>query len=141
MAPPVEPATADTLDTGVEVTRHEEQLRVGVARSAYGRVRLRKRIVTEIRTIEVEVRSEVLDIDWLPAEDSERRAVYGAGAQASDPDPLEFVLSGEEPVLTLATVAKERVTATRVIVAGSCNIEGQVRSEQVSVEAGTPPPQ
>jgi stress response protein YsnF len=117
----------DPTDAAVEV-RHEEELHIGVARVPYRIVRVHRRVITEIRRLEIEVRSEVLDIEWQPA-----GPTIPTGA-APNPERLEFVLHGEEPEIRLVTVPRERITVTRVEVAGTTDVHAEVRSERITAE-------
>ncbi len=137
MVAPAEPVARPHQPVApIEVTLHEEELRVGVVRAPYRRVRFRKRVVTEVRTVEVEVRSEVLDIDWIDADGipSDSDTANHVGEAAAGQDRLQFVLWGEEPVVTLTRVPKEMVTATRFSVAGTCDINEELRTERVDVQ-------
>ena len=86
-----------------EVVLHEERVRVDVAREAVRAV-VRRRIVSETRTLEVTVRREVLEVEQLPAE-GPALPVAQERRQA-----LSLVLSEEVPVVTLQVQPYERVT-------------------------------
>ncbi len=87
----------------VEVVLHEERVHVDVVREAVRAV-VRRRIVTEVRTIEVTVRREVLEVEHLPAEGP-------AMPVAREPrQALSLVLSEEVPVVALQVQPYERVT-------------------------------
>ena len=97
MTPEDRPASA------AEVVLHEERVHVDVVREAVRAV-VRRRIVTEVRTIEVTVRREVLEVEHLPAEPSTLPV-------AQEPrQALSLVLSEEVPVVTLQVQPYERVT-------------------------------
>jgi hypothetical protein len=86
-----------------EVVLHEERVHVDVVREAVRAV-VRRRIVTEVRTVEVTVRREVLEIEHLPAEGP-------ALPVAHEPrQALSLVLSEEVPVVTLQVQPYERVS-------------------------------
>jgi hypothetical protein len=86
-----------------EVVLHRERVHVDVAREAVRAV-VRRRIVTEVRTVEVTVRREVLEVEHLPAEASTLPV-------AQEPrQALSLVLSEEVPVVTLQVQPYERVT-------------------------------
>jgi stress response protein YsnF len=123
-------------DGPLEVTRHEERVTVGVTRTPHRVVRVRRRIVTEVRLIEVELRSEVLDIDWHEADPSDPSQADDSGVE---PQRLEFVLHAEEPEVRLVTVARERIILNRVTVPGTEEVEAAVRSERISVDPGRRP--
>ena len=86
-----------------EVVLHEERVHVDVVREAVRAV-VRRRIVTEVRTIEVTVRREVLEVEHLPAEGP---ALPGSREPRQ---ALSLVLSEEVPVVTLEVQPYERVT-------------------------------
>ena len=95
---PDEGSTADA-----EVVLHEERVHVDVVREAVRAV-VRRRIVSEVRTIEVTVRREVLEVEELPAEGP---ALPVAGARRTE---LSLVLSEEVPVVSMQVQPYERVT-------------------------------
>lgn len=86
-----------------EVVLHQERVHVDVVREAVRAV-VRRRIVSEVRTIEVTVRREVLEVEHLPA-DGPALPVAGEPRQA-----LTMVLSEEVPVVQLQVQPYERVT-------------------------------
>ena len=95
--------TSSEGSVDAEVVLHEERVRVDVAREAVRAV-VRRRIVTEVRTVEVTVRREVLEVEHLPAE-GPALPVSHEPRQA-----LSLVLSEEVPVVTLQVQPYERVT-------------------------------
>ena len=86
-----------------EVVLHEERVHVDVVREAVRAV-VRKRIVTEVRTVEVTVRREVLEVEHVP-DDGPALPVSAEPREA-----LSLVLSEEVPVVTLQVQPYERVT-------------------------------
>jgi len=96
--------TSDAVTAAnAEVVLHEERVHVDVVREAVRTV-VRRRIVTEVRTLEVTVRREVIEVETLPAEGP-------ALPVASEPrQALSLVLSEEVPVVTLEVQPYERVT-------------------------------
>jgi hypothetical protein len=93
----------DGAAADAEVVLHEERVHVDVVREAVRAV-VRRRIVTEVRTVEVTVRREVLEIEHLPAEGP-------ALPVAREPrQAVSLVLSEEVPVVTLQVQPYERVT-------------------------------
>jgi stress response protein YsnF len=127
---PVDPGAESHPAEPVEMTRHEEQLHVGVTRFPYRTVRVRRRIITEVRRIEVEVRTEVLDIDWVDVDPS------APPDDMAGPERLELILHGEEPEVRLVTIAKERIILHRDNVPGTAEVRAAVRSERIAVEPG-----
>ena len=106
-----------------EVVLHQEQLRAGTLRVPSEKVLVRRRIVSEVRQIEVTVRREELEVHRLPLDGHEELSAGGP------PEPLVILLSEEVPVVQLHTRPYERVTV-RV---GTIT-EQQVITERVSRE-------
>ena len=111
----------DGTAADAEVVLHEERVHVDVVREAVRAV-VRRRIVTEVRTIEVTVRREVLEVEHLPAEGP-------ALPVATEPrQALSLVLSEEVPVVSLEVQPYERVTLDVHVVA---------ETERVTTTSGT----
>ena len=83
------------------VVLHQEQVQVGVEHVPVRAV-VRRRVVTEVRTVEVVVQREVLEIERVPL-------AAGAPALAPHPGPLVVELAEQVPVVTLETRPYERV--------------------------------
>lgn len=58
----------DPRDPAAEVVLHEERLRVGTRRMPVERVVVRRRVVTEVRHVQVTVRREELEVVRVPIE-------------------------------------------------------------------------
>jgi uncharacterized protein (TIGR02271 family) len=114
--------TPHASPTTPEVVLHEERLRVQTRQVPVERVVLRRRIVTEVRQVEVTVRREELEIDRGPVEGAD---LGGRGAQA--PRTTTIVLREEVPVVQVQTRPYEQVTVT---------VEQVQDQRQVSVELG-----
>ncbi|MEJ7651435.1 MAG: YsnF/AvaK domain-containing protein [Nakamurella sp.] len=132
-----------TLDDGAAtdngwMTRSEERLNVTTERVATTRVRLRKRIVTEMHTITVPVSREELVIDREPITDA-----VGGELPAPGEQDLEIILSAERPVVTMETVAVERIRVSTRSVTEDQTITERVGKEQVELHEeplqATPP--
>ena len=91
--------------TGPEVVLHEERARVSTARDAVRAV-VRRRITSETRTVEVTVRREVLEVEYLPVGEVPEPAATSAH------EPLVLVLSEEVPVVEVVTRPYEQVTVS-----------------------------
>ena len=89
----------------VEVVLHEERLRVGTQRVPVERVVVRRRVITEVRHVEITVRREELEVVHLPLDGVQEAAPDGAPR-----GPLIILLSEEVPVVSLHTRPYERVT-------------------------------
>lgn len=112
--------------------RSEEQLRVATQRVAAGVARLEKFVVTETKTITVEVAHEEIRLVHLDAATSPSHS----DSQAADPGRW-MVLSREELVVTKQVVPMERVRPEVVPVVEQQQVTEAVRKEQVDT---TPPP-
>lgn len=110
-----------------EVVLHEERLRVQTREVPVERVVLRRRVVTEVRQVEVTVRREELEVHRLPVEGTR-------SARPESPRTTTIVLSEEVPVVQLQTRPYERVTVTVETVAGQQQVSAEVSREQVEVD-------
>lgn len=132
------------------LVRHEEQLIAGVQRVDRGATRVRKRVVTETVTLEVQVQREVLEVDPAPA--SATPAVepdgFTAGAQLVDAQELgrrdlraeprvdevrTITLHEQRPVVTLETVPYEEARVVKRVVTVPQEVTDTVRREHVDV--------
>ncbi|MCI2240393.1 YsnF/AvaK domain-containing protein [Paenibacillus sp. TRM 82003] len=109
-------------------------MRTRTVRAPRERVRISKRIVSEVRTVEVPVRVERLVVEHEPLDEA------GAGPVGEDPaglapaEPLEIVLHEEVPVVSLRVQPVEVVRVGVRTVQGEEVVEVDLRSEQVVVE-------
>ena len=126
----VDPSRAASEDYAM--TRSEERLRVGTQRQAVTRVRLRKVIVTEERTITVPVRREEFRLEREPIADADN------GVTLPDPNlsdaQVEVVLHEERPVVQMEVVPVERVRLVKELVTENREVTEQVRKEQIETE-------
>ena len=116
--------------------RSEEQLHVGTERVPAGRARLEKFVVTETKTITVQVSHEEIRLvrldDHSPQED---RSTAGH-LDPSAPDPGRWLtLSREEVEVVTKVVAVERVRLEVYPVTEQQQITEQVRKEQIDAGA------
>lgn len=114
-----------------EVVLHQERVHVDVVREAVRAV-VRRRIVTEVRTVEVTVRREVLEVEHLPAE-GPALPVSQEPRQA-----LSLVLSEEVPVVTLQVQPYERVTLDVHSVAAQERVTTTSGEERVELTTNFP---
>lgn len=116
-----------------EVVLHEDRLQVETERVSTHRVVLRRRIVTEVRQVEVTVRREELEV--------ERRPLPGQPdtATAASSEPIVIVLSEEVPVVQLRTRPYEQVTVSVSTVAGKQDIAVTLDREEAEIRTETPP--
>ena len=118
-------------DAAAEVVLHEEQLRVATRRVPIEKVSVRRRVVTEVRQVEVTVRREELEVHRVPLDGSEQAPVGPA------PEPLVVVLSEEVPVVQLETRPYERVTVRVDAEVGEQVVSGTVSQEHAEVVTET----
>ena len=112
----------------VDVVRSEERVRVSTQPYAVGRARVRKVVVTEERTITVQVRREELQVDEEPgATDEPVDHVLGSA------QPLELILHEQRPVITYETVPVERVRIGTRVVTEQRTVSADVRREVVEL--------
>ena len=117
--------------TDAEVVLHEERVHVDVVREAVRAV-VRRRIVTEVRTIEVTVRREVLEVEEQPV-DGPALPVAQERRQA-----LSLVLSEEVPVVTLQVQPYQRVTLDVQPVATEERVTTTSGSERIELTTNFP---
>lgn len=117
--------------TGPAVVRHEERMRIGTEVVRTGRLRVRRRVVTEERTITVPVVREEIEIDYdeVPA----GALVAEPGVVLSD-EVHEIVLHEERVVVTKELVPVERVRLVRRVVPGTQVVDTPLRREVVGVQ-------
>lgn len=120
----------------MDVIRSEEELHLSSAWRPVERVRVRKRVVTEERTVTLTLRREELVVEREPV-------VGGAavpGRQPAVQEPVVLTLSEEQAVITTRVVPVERVRVVVDRVTEHHELETTLRAEQVEVEAEPPPP-
>lgn len=110
----------------VTVIRSEERLGVSTVRTATERVRIRTVIVTEERTVTVQVRREELVIEREPLDGP----LEGDG---EPPEPLVIVLHAEVPVVSTRVVPVERVSVVVDRITAMRSVSEEVRRERVDV--------
>jgi uncharacterized protein (TIGR02271 family) len=128
-----------------ELTARAETLTVGTEWVVAGRVRVRRRVVTERRTIEVDVRREVLEIDGDDLDFHDGRLVGVAAdpaiADAPPPQPpIVVVLREERPRVVHEVHAYERVSVTTERVTDVETVHDALRREVVDVETSSAEP-
>ena len=99
MTPDPTPASA------AEVVLHQERLRIDLPRAPTQRVVFRKRIVTEVRQVEVTARREELVVEHLALTGGP-----GDSPGTAPKQPLLIVLTEGVPTVQLRTRPYERVT-------------------------------
>ena len=120
-------------------TLSQEVLHVGTEWAEAGQIRLRRRIVTETRTVEVSVRREELVVDVLDV-DERRGALVGTardGRVSDEPDPrrpLVIVLQEEVPEVSVRLRPYERVTVTTTIGHRTGRVTDDLRHEEAQLD-------
>ena len=110
-----------------EVLLHQEQLRVATRRVPIEKVVVRRRVVSEVRQVEVTVRREELEVSRLPLDGTEQAPL------GPPPEPLVILLSEEVPVVQLETRPYERVTVRVDAVAEQVVLTETVAQEHAQV--------
>jgi uncharacterized protein (TIGR02271 family) len=111
------------------MTASEERMLVATERVPRARVRLRKVVVTEQRTVTVPVRREEYRLIREPIEDGE--AVPGTVIGESE---QEVVLYEERVVVTTEVVPLERIRLVKEEVVDTREVAGSVRRERIELE-------
>lgn len=125
-----QPAPGDD-DQEATVVRHEERLLVGTEVHATERVRLERFIVTEQRTITVDVRREEVRLVREPLADG---PALPADSTAPAREPVVVVLHEEQVVVSKRIVPVERVTLTVHTVTEDHPVDAVLRHEEVTVD-------
>lgn len=136
VAPPaggVPSASDDASDptTDVSMTRSEERLQVGVRLVERGRVRLRKHIVTERRTVTVPVRREQAALIREAVTEEDLASV--PADRALSEEVHEIVLYGDVIVTDRHVVPVERIRLGTERVTEQQEFTGEVRKEQIDL--------
>jgi len=121
-----------TLGSGDELRMRlsEERLRVGKREVPAGGVRLRKIIRTEIVQQPVELKHEELVIEHVPPGEARVAGTGGVGEEQT-----YIALHREEPVISKEVRTREEVRVRKIVQKEQGTVSGQVRKEEVEVEA------
>ena len=125
-----------TGDDHAEVVRSEERLHVGTLSVPVERVRVRKVVVTEERTVTVTVRREELRVEREPIAPGDVVQEQLAGPD-QDPRVVEMVLHEERVVVEREVVPVERVRVVVDRVTTQQPVEATLSHEEVVVEGDT----
>lgn len=117
-------------DEHVDVVLHEEHLTSGTERHAVERVRLERVVVTEQRTVTVDVRREEIRITREPITDG---PVAPVGAATPDREPIVVILHEERLTIAKTIVPVERITLGTRTVTHDERIDAALRHEEVEV--------
>ncbi|WP_111766184.1 DUF2382 domain-containing protein [Nakamurella deserti] len=132
------PREADAAPTAPSraMTLSEERLAISTVRVPSRRVRLEKYVVTETRTITVQVSREevrLVDVDLPDAGPVDEHAPAGSSGDAD----RWLTLSEERVVVTTETVPVERVRLEVSTVVEDRVVTDEIRREQIALERGT----
>jgi uncharacterized protein (TIGR02271 family) len=128
------PVQQPAPDDGIAVVLHEEHLLVGTEVHETERVRLERYIVTEQRTITVDVRREEVRLIREPLVDG---PALPADRPAPSREPVVVVLHQEQVVVSKRVVPVERVTLTVHTVTDDREVDAVLRHEEVTVDDDT----
>jgi uncharacterized protein (TIGR02271 family) len=120
--------SVDATDVGgQDVTRSEEELRVGKRETEAGRARLRKWVETEPVQMDVDLQQETARVTREPVDQPV------SGAEIGEQE-VEVPLRAEEAVVEKQTVAKERIGLEKDVDVQQETVADEVRKERVDVE-------
>ncbi|GAB3218612.1 hypothetical protein GCM10027586_11340 [Kineococcus gypseus] len=103
-------------------------------RVARERVRVSKRVVSEVRTVQVPVRVEQLVVEREPLDADAGDADAPAAGDTAAAEPLVIVLHEEVPVVSVRAEPVEVVRIGVRTVQGEQTVSTELRSEQVVVD-------
>jgi len=118
------------------MTRSEERLSAGTRTRETGRVRLRKHVVTEHQQVTVPVSHEEVVVEREPVGDA---SAAGDVAPTISDEEREVVLHEERPVVEKEAEVVERVRLGTRTVTGEETVSGEVRKEEIEVDADRQP--
>lgn len=121
--------TPETRSADIEVVRSEERPVVTTTRIPVERVVVRRRVVTEVRSVEVTLRREELEI-------TSGRVAAGTREAGPAAEPLVVVLSEEVPVVDVRARPYERVTVTTETVSSERQVTLELGHEEVEISPG-----
>ncbi|TDW67911.1 uncharacterized protein (TIGR02271 family) [Curtobacterium sp. PhB25] len=113
-----------------DVVRRDERLVIGTERHAIERVRLERVIVTEQRTITVDVSHEEIRLVREPIGDA---VPVSTGTTGTVHEPIVVVLREEQITVSTAVVPVERVTLTTHTVTEEHRVEAELRREEIDI--------
>ncbi|NKZ08206.1 DUF2382 domain-containing protein [Actinomadura latina] len=111
-----------------EITRSEEQLRIGTERYESGRVRVHKYVETEMVERTIPVSHEEIKIDREPIVGGEPNPKITISE-----DDHEIILYEERPVIAKETVPVERIHVRTEQVQDEQTVRGELRKERIEV--------
>lgn len=127
-----------TANAAAEMTRSEERLKVATTTRATERVRMRKHVVVEQRTITVSVQREEIRIEHEPIDDDSDGQDSGAGFGSWETNGStvehEMVLHEEQIFIEKRVVPIERVTLVVETATTQKQVSEQLRKEKIETD-------
>jgi uncharacterized protein (TIGR02271 family) len=123
--------------TEAAVIRSEEHLEIQTIWSPSRRIRIAKRVITESKTITVDVRHEELVIEEIPLGVDQPGADQPGADQPGDegrPAGLVLTLSKEHVVVDRQVTPVERVWVTVSLNAGAVEVSANLDQERIAVD-------
>ncbi|GAA1634756.1 YsnF/AvaK domain-containing protein [Microbacterium flavum] len=117
-------------DGAAGMVRHEEHLDVHVETYPTETVRIEKVVVTEQRTLTIDVRREELRITRTPLAPGKSPAHLAAPRTTP---PIVMILREEQPVITMAIVPVEKVTVTIAVHTAEHHLHESLHHEHIDV--------
>jgi uncharacterized protein (TIGR02271 family) len=115
------------------MTRSEERLNVGTETREAGRARLRKHVVTERQQVSVPVSREEVTVEREPITEANRGNAHDGPAISEEEH--EITLREERPVVETEAVPVERVRLGTETVTEQETVGGEVRKEEIDIDA------
>ena len=119
----------DAEASSAEIALHEEQLKVGKRNVVAGQVRLHKIVRTEEVNVPVELKSEHVVIERIPAGEAK-----GTGATSFNEERIEIPLSREEAVVEKVSQVTGGVRVRKTEEVRQETVHDSVRREDVEEE-------
>jgi uncharacterized protein (TIGR02271 family) len=119
----------DAEASSSEMALHEEQLKVGKRNVVAGQVRLHKIVRTEEVNVPVELKSEHVVIERIPASEAK-----GTGATSFDEERIEIPLSREEAVVEKVSQVTGGVRVRKTEEVRQETVHDSVRREDIEEE-------
>jgi uncharacterized protein (TIGR02271 family) len=124
------PGTDSEAEDEIRVQRSEEELVAGTTRREAGAMRVRKRVRTERKRLEVPVRHEEVSVERVPLSGEASEAEIGE-------DEVVIPVTEEEVVVSKRPVVKEEIRIRKDVVEDTEVVEEDVRREEIDIEDET----
>jgi len=127
-----QPSATTQAGANTVIPLYKEAVTVGTRQVEDGQVRLRKVVKTETVNQPVQLRTESVVIDRVPATSGQ----VAEGAQPFQGQEMVIQLHHEEPVVSMQVVSAGQIVAQTRADIQETNIQREVRSEDVTVDKG-----